>query len=114
MEKIFRSPLIAHVDAALQLKENYDAVVGVREVGLPYAKIFEMVGFPVFDVDYSHHKRDMKEPKIDVEHLQRLRDKKAVLLTDIDFVTGKTLREVTRYLRENGVNVGGAYIGLSR
>jgi len=108
------SPLIAHVDAALQLRQNYDAVVGIKEAGIPYAKIFEMVGFPIFDIDYSHQKRNMTEPRMEDEQIKQLRDKQAVLLTDIDFVTGKTLREVTRYLRENGVNVSGAYIGLSR
>ncbi len=113
-EKYLDSPLIAHVDAALKLRENYDAVVGIREAGIPYAKIFEMVGFAVFDIDYSHHKRDMKEPIMDVGQIKQLRDKQAVLVIDIDFVTGKTLREVTRYLRENGVNVKGAYIGLFR
>lgn len=113
-KKYLDSPLIAHVDAALQLRQNYDAVVGIREAGIPYTKIFGMVGFPTFDIDYSHHKRDMKEPRMDDEQIKQLRDKQAVLVADIDFVTGKTLREVIKFLRENGVNVNGAYIGLSR
>ena len=108
------SPLISHVDAALQLRQDYDAVVGIKDAGIPYAQIFEMIGFPIFDVDYSHHKRDMKEPQMDDEQIKQLREKQSVLLTDIDLVTGKTLREVTKYLRENSVKVGGAYIGLSR
>lgn len=108
------SPLISHVDAGLQLRQNYDAIVGIRNAGIPYAQIFEMIGFPIFDVDYSHYKKDMKELKIDGEQIKQLRAKQSVLLTDIDFVTGKTLREVTRYLRGNGVKVNGAYIGLSR
>lgn len=108
------SPLISHVDAALQLRQNYDAVVGIKNAGVPYAQIFEIVGFPVFDVDYSHHKRDMEEPVMDCKQVKQLRDKQSVLLTDIDLVTGKTLREVAKYLRENGVKVDGAYIGLSR
>ncbi|MEM4318502.1 MAG: phosphoribosyltransferase [Candidatus Pacearchaeota archaeon] len=108
------SPLISHVDAALQLRQNYDAVVGIKNAGIPYAQIFEMVGFPIFEIDYSHRKRDMKEPQIDDEKVKQLRDKKSVLLTDIDFVTGKALREVTRYLREKDVKVNGAYIGLFR
>lgn len=108
------SPLIAHVDAALRLRDFYDCVVAIQNAGLPYAKIFEMVGYDAFEVDYSHHKRKMRKPRIKNEHIDMLRDKKSILLTDIDFVTGKTLRVVTNYLRENSVNVKGAYIGLSR
>src|SRR3989344_2895313 len=71
-EKYLDSPLISHVEAALQLRQNYDAVVGIKDAGIPYAQIFEMAGFPVFDVDYSHHKRDMKEPKMDDEQIKQL------------------------------------------
>jgi hypoxanthine phosphoribosyltransferase len=108
------SPLIAHADAALKLKQEYDAVLGIRQAGIPYAQIFEMLGFPIFYIDYSHHKRNMKKPEMDEGQLTELRGKKSVLLTDIDIVTGRTIRETTNYLREEGVNVKGAYIGLFR
>ncbi len=108
----FDSPLISHADASLQLKGKYDAVVAIRDAGIPYSKIFEIIGFPVFEIDYSHHKRKMNKPIISDSQLEELKHKKSVLLVDIDFVTGKTLRKVTEYLRENEVNVKGAYIGL--
>ncbi len=108
------STLIAHSDAALQLKKQYDAVVGIKNAGVPYAKIFEMIGFPMFEIDYSHHKREMNEPIIEENQIAELKQKKNVLLSDIDFISGKTLTEVTRYLMDNKVNVNGAYIGLSR
>src|SRR3989344_4848921 len=28
------SPLISHVDAVLQLRQNYDAIVGIRDAGI--------------------------------------------------------------------------------
>jgi hypothetical protein len=107
------SPLLAHVDAALRLKKDYDAVVGIEEAGIPYAKIFEMVGFPIYEIDFSHHKRDMETPEIDESQLNSLKDGR-VLLADIDFVSGKTLREVHKFLKGKGINVDGAYIGLSQ
>lgn len=106
------SPLIAHASAVLSLKDKYDAVVGIKDAGIPYATIFEMFEFPIFEIDYSHHKRNMDKPLIKEEDMKELKRKKSVLITDIDIVTGKTLREVTGYLRENQVNICGAYIGL--
>lgn len=111
-ERCLDSPLIAHADAALALKGDYDGVVGIKDAGIPYAKIFEMMGFPVFEIDYSHRKRNMEKPVIDNYQLSQLKERKSVLLADIDFVSGRTLREVTKYLRENGVMVKAAYIGL--
>ena len=108
------SPLITHADAAMSLKNSYDAVVGIQKAGIAYAKIFELMGFPVYDIDFSHHKRNMEKPVMDQKQIAELKGKRNVLLTDIDFVTGRTLREVTNYLRERGINVTGAYIGLSK
>lgn len=110
------SPLIAHVDAALSLKNNckYDAVVGVKDAGIPYANIFKIIGMPSFEIDYSHHKRGMEKPEIEQDTLKSLKDKKRVLIADVDMVTGKTLRTVAEFLRANGINVSGAYIGLYR
>ncbi len=107
------SPLIAHGLAALTLKNKYDAVVGIREAGLPYSSIFEIFGFPAFEIDYSCHRRGVEKPVVSDSDLESLKHKKSVLITDIDIITGKTLREVTNYLREKSVNVCGAYIGLS-
>ena len=107
------SPLLAHADAALRLKKDYDKVVAIKDAGVPYAKIFEMMGFPVYEIDYSHHKRDMETPEIDESQLDSLTNGR-VLLTDVYFVSGKTLRRVHQFLREGGVNVDGAYIGLSQ
>lgn len=113
-EDILDAPLIAHADAALELKRHYDAVVGIQKAGVPYALIFEIMGFPVYDIDFSHHRRHMKHPIIDQSQLVELRRRINVLVTDVDFVTGKTLTKVVEYLRQNGVNGGGAYIGLSK
>lgn len=107
------SPLIAHIDAALRLRAlDYNAVVGIKKAGVPYADIFRIAGYPVFGIEYSHHKRKLKEPTIDEESLKEL-EGKIVLLTDVDFVTGKTLTTVYEFLKSRGINVGGAYIGLS-
>ncbi len=108
------TPLIVHADAALSLQGLYDGVVGIREAGLPYADIFRIMGFETFEIDHSHWKRKMSQPVIEKEELEKLREKRAVLLVDIDFVTGRTIREVAGYLDSNRVNVGGAYIGLNR
>lgn len=105
---------MAHSDAALQLRNRYDAVVGIKSAGVYYAKIFEMMGFPMFEIDYSHHRRKMDKPIIEENQIRELKQKKNVLVTNIDFITGKTLTEVAKYLREKEVNVNGAYIGLSR
>lgn len=107
------SPLISHMDAALKLKKEYDLVVGIKNAGIPYAKIFEMAGLPVVEIDYSHHKRNMDSPTIDESQLQLIQNSK-VLLIDIDMVTGKTLRKVQEYLIKNGADVRGAYLGLSQ
>lgn len=108
------SPLIAHADAALVLGKYYDAAVAVKEAGIPYGDIFRIMGFPVFDIDFSHHRRNMERPEMDEEKIRELQGRKNVLLIDIDFVTGKTLGEVVGYLREKGINAAAAYTGLSR
>lgn len=108
------APLIAHADAALNLKQNYDAVVAIREAGVPYAQIFRLMGYPIFDIDFSHHRKRMEHPIMDQSQLEEVKKSKDVLVTDVDFVTGRTLREVVDYLRRHGVNVRGAYIGLSK
>lgn len=106
------SSMILDCDAALQLKEKgYEAVTAIKNAGIPYAKIFEMMGYVYSEIDYSHHKRDMKEPEISEVDIQKIIGKK-VILTDIDFVTGKTFCKATEYLRNRKVKVDGAYIGL--
>ena len=107
------SPLIAHADAALSLGQMYDGVIGIKTAGAPYSEIFKIMGNEVFSIDYSHYKRNMENPIIDSLSLGRLKAKNNVLLVDIDIVTGQTIRKVISYLRDRGVNVTGAYIGLS-
>ena len=68
------SPLISHIDAALRLKSEYDAVVGIKNAGIAYTKLFEMAGFPTFEIDYSHYKRKMDSPKMDESHLEAIKD----------------------------------------
>ena len=106
-------PVLAHVNAVLNLKEIYQAFVGIMEAGIPYLSIFKMFNCPVYCIDFSHYKRNMDVPLIEADQLLELRHRD-VLLVDIDLVTGKTLDKVTDYLRSNAVNVKGAYIGLSR
>ncbi len=114
-EDYIDTPLIAHGDAALRLKDSagYDAVVGIKEGGVPYARFFGIFGIFQTEIDFSHRKRSMTEPIIEQEQIASLQGCNKVLLTDVDFVTGKTLRVVTDYLRERNVNVAGAYIGLT-
>ncbi len=113
-QRYLDTPLLAHADSAISLSRDYDAVVGIKEAGVPFAKIFEMIGLPIFNIDFSHYKRKMDQPEIDTSDLRQLQKSQSVLLTDIDFVSGRTLRTVTNYLRSNGVNVKGVYIGLSQ
>ncbi len=108
------SPLLAHADAALALRKYYDTVVAIRSAGIPYGKIFEMAGFSYYEIDYSHHKRNMRKPEMNILDLFLLQDKQSVLLIDIDVVSGKTLRAVYNFLKNQDVNVQGAYIGLSQ
>ncbi|MEK6894369.1 MAG: phosphoribosyltransferase [Nanoarchaeota archaeon] len=109
------APLIVHADAALTLKrKGYDGVVSVMAAGVPYGDIFEIMGYNHSKIDYSHHKRKMDVPIIEQTDLEALREMNKVVVADIDMVSGKTARVVTDYLRENGVNVGGVYLGLSR
>jgi hypothetical protein len=104
--------VVLHADAALKLKtEGCQVVIGVKNGGLRYSKVFEMMGYEQSEIDYSHHKRKMQEPLIEDEELEKLRGKK-VILTDNDFVTGITLQRIVEYLREREVNVGAAYMGL--
>lgn len=114
-DELLDSPLISHADAAITLKKTlgYDAVVAIKEAGIFYADVFMLMGLHVFEIDYSHHRRNMKKPEMDMKQLNGLKEKKNALIVDVDFVTGKTLREVVGYLRERGVNVEGAYVGLS-
>lgn len=107
------SPLIAHADASLSLKRMYDGIVEIETGGTPYGEIFRIMGHDVFSIDYSHHKRKMKNPVIEPNILQNLRRKKNVLLVDVDIVTGKTIRTITDYLKNEGVPVSGVYLGLS-
>ena len=109
------APLIVHADAAIALKrKGYDGVVSVRGAGVPYGDIFEMMGYRHFQIDYSHHKRRMNSPIIELTDLEALREMDKVVVADIDMLSGKTARVVTAYLRENGVTVEGVYLGLSR
>lgn len=108
-------PLFSHAYSALALKElGYDAVVGIESAGVPYAKIFGIMGFPVYSINYSHYKKKMEQPLMDENQVYHLKSAKKVLLTDIDIVSGKTLRECRDYLNSNDINVPGAYIGLSQ
>ncbi|MEK6871470.1 MAG: phosphoribosyltransferase [Nanoarchaeota archaeon] len=107
-------PLLAHAHAALGIKAlGYDAVVGIENAGVAYTDIFRIMGCETSSVDYSHHKRKMEKPLIDPLELDFLKKRKKVLLVDVDFVTGRTIRTVTDYLRRENINVQGAYIGLS-
>ncbi len=108
------APLLAHAYAALKLGEKFDAVVGIKAAGIPYASFFQRMDFPFYSLDFSHHKRKMKEPVLNSDSLSYLKEHKNVLLVDIDLVTGRTLKTVSEYLTNLGVKVGGAYLGLSR
>jgi orotate phosphoribosyltransferase-like protein len=106
------SSIINYCDAALQIKEKgYEAVTGIKNAGIPCARLFEMMGYVYSEIDFSHRKREMKEPEIDEEEIQKIIGKK-VILTDIDLVTGKTLQKVTEYLRSRNVDVRGAFMEL--
>ena len=111
-ERYLDSPLVAHCFTAMALKEKVDAVIGIKEAGLPYADIFRLMGLPSYEINFSHYKRFISSPEIDEYSKRELRGKN-VLLTDIDFVTGKTITDVTKFLEEHKINVKGVYIGLS-
>ena len=108
------APLVAHADAAVQLKDRCDAVIGIEGAGKPYSSLFTLLGKPSLDIDYSHYKRNMTAPAIYAPQLEWLRSKGKIILADIDFVSGKTLRTVTEHLRQARVEVVGAYIGITR
>lgn len=108
------SPLIAHADAALSLRDMYDSVVSIQGAGEPYGDIFKIMGYEVFPIDFSHHKRNMNEPQISKDALKRLQEKKKTLLVDIDILTGKTTKKVQEFLTNKGINSDGIYLGLSR
>lgn len=113
-ERYLDKPLFTHAYAALALKElGYDAVVGIESAGIPYLEIFGIMGFPTYSIRFSYHKKKMEKPEMNENQLNELRTKNNVLLADIDIVTGKTLRECVNHLKKEGVNVPGAYIGLS-
>ncbi|MBS3080547.1 hypothetical protein J4221_03685 [Candidatus Pacearchaeota archaeon] len=106
-------PLYVHAAATLTLKElGFDGVIGIESAGIPYADFFRMIGVDTFSIAFSHHKRKMFKPDINKDDLEKLKYKDKLLLTDIDVVTGKTLTSVYKFLRENNINVEGAYIGL--
>jgi hypoxanthine phosphoribosyltransferase len=113
-EEYLDMPLLAHAHAALGLKElGYDAVGGVEKAGIPYAEILNLFGLEMFSIDYSHYKRNMEKPAIDEATLEKMKEKKKILLADIDFVSGKTLRTISEYLDQHFIVAQGAYIGLS-
>ena len=115
-ESLLDSPMIVHADAARQLNGYYDCALAVSSAGIPYGTIFKMAGsMPIFTVDYSHHKRAMTDvAPMSKEVLDCLREKRNVLLIDIDCCTGKTLRTINTYLKNEGIINTGAYLGLSR
>lgn len=103
--------IILYADAALQLKEKrYDTAMGIKNSGIPYAKIFEMMGYDYSEIDYSHHKRQMEEIRIDSQEIKMLKNKKIILI-DMDIFSGKTILKITEYLKEKNLNVKGAFIG---
>ena len=108
-------PLIAHVAAALELKddEKFDAAVGVETAGIPYLKLLELAGMDTYVIDHSVHGKKSTQPTIDENVVNELQKKKKVLIVDIDTATGKTLRDVTDYFRNRQILVAGAYLGLS-
>lgn len=113
-ERYLDMPLMAHAYCSLGLKElGYDSILGVEDAGTPYGDIFRIMGFDVFSIDYSHHKRNTEKPIIEKNQLEQLKKKNKVLLTDIDIVTGKTINAVANYLKNERVNIEGVYIGLS-
>ena len=108
------APLIVHADAAILLSNYYDAVVGIQTAGTAYSEIFRLMGFSEAKVDYSHYKKKMSAPQeMDKDQVEMLRVKRHVLLVDIDFVTGETVRKVYTYLTNLGINVEGIYFGIS-
>ncbi|MDP3882169.1 MAG: phosphoribosyltransferase [Nanoarchaeota archaeon] len=112
-EDYLDSPLLAHADAALSLRGMYDAVVGVEKGGIPFSDIFEMLGFPVAKIEYSHYKRKMERPSMAESELDKLKKKKSILVVDVDVVTGQTIRAVKDYLLQHNINLNAAYTGLS-
>ncbi len=106
------SEIVLSCDTALQLKEKgYGAVTAIKNAGVPYAKIFEMMGYSYSEIDFSHREREMKEPEMNAGQLQKLIGKK-VILTEDDFITGITLEKVRQYLKDREINVSGAYTGM--
>ncbi|MBW2967412.1 phosphoribosyltransferase [Candidatus Woesearchaeota archaeon] len=109
------TPLIAHCDAALSLqKMGFDAAIGIERKGMPYAHIFEMMGWDIGSVYYSHHREDMIAPLMEPPDAELAREKQKVLLVENDFITGKTIRTVYDHLRRMGINVQGVYCGLTK
>jgi len=103
--------IILHADAALQLKERgYEAVVGIKNAGIPYAKIFKMMGYIYSEIDFSQRKRKMQEPEMSEGEISKLKHKK-VILAEADFISGATLQKVIKHLVERDISAGGAYIG---
>jgi hypothetical protein len=104
--------IISNCDAALQLKEKgYEAVCAIKRGGILWGRLFERMGYTYSEINYSLHKKSMKEPNIEEEDLQKLIGKK-VIIAESDFYTGRTIKGVIYFLRDRGINIAGGYIGL--
>jgi len=102
--------IILYADAALQLKlEGENHVVGIKNKGLPYARIFELMGWAYSELYYSHHNATMEEPIMEKADITRLRCKKVVLADD-ELDTGSTLKMTINFLNYEGVRVRGIFI----
>jgi len=108
-------PLIVHAAAIKELEKTkkYDAAIGIKTAGTPYLELFDIMGIECFDIDYSIYRKKSEAPVIDEYAIEQLKEKKNVILVDIDIVTGKTLRDVTEYLHKKNIPVTGVYLGLS-
>lgn len=98
------------VDTALQLKQKgYSAVIAIKNAGISAAEIFRQTCYDYFEIDYSHYKRSMVNPEMEEKDLNKLKGQN-VVLADIDFVSGNTLRTCKEYLNMKDINNLVAYI----
>ena len=105
------APLIAHADAAIDLKKEYDCTIAATEKSFPYAEILKIMGMEMCPVDFISMEKDKNNPKVK-EKIEKLREKR-VLIVDREFITTGLLKKVYEELRNKGINANGAYLGIS-
>jgi len=108
-KEIVNYRILLAIDTAIQLKEKgYSEIIAIKNAGIPVARLFEKVGYNYHEIYYSHHKKRMINPEMDLSSVTKLKNKKAIL-ADIDFIYGETLDQCKIFLEDTTKDLA-AYI----